>query len=140
MLMDILAGVVCGLLMGTLLLWLSVFIIWSKPDISERLRRYLPTGMPPNLLLLFLVIAIPPLSGVLGGIAGLLYRLFEDSLPGDGLGSSNLAFTSAVLILTTLLTLIVLILRRSITRLSLILNTTFAGIFGWILPFLADWR
>ncbi len=140
MVMDILAGIVSGLLMGTVFLWAGVFILWSKPGIHNRLARFLPAGLPPTLVMLLLVICVPPFLGLCGVIVGLLYRQAEVSFPGAGLGSPNLAFTLAVLSLAALVTLILLLARRSMAWPLLILNTAFIGIYGWILPLLANWR
>ncbi len=136
--MDILAGVVSGLLMGTVFLGAGVFLLVSNPDIYERLAQRFHENMSPTLVMLSIVIAVPPLCGMFGGIAGLLYRVAEDSLPDAGLGSSNLAFTAAILSLATLVVLILLFTRKKAIRLGLIMSIAFAGLFGWILPLLAN--
>ncbi len=143
MLMDILAGLICGLLLGSVYLGAVIFIFFSNRDLYDRLARRLPQGIPPTLVMLAVVITLPPASGILGAIAGALYNVAIDSAPGSGLGSSNQTFTLAILCLTGLLmlpTLFLIIKRKKLGWLLFVINMAFAGIFGWLLPLLAHWR
>ena len=91
--------------------------------------------------MLLIVIIVPPTWGLFGAVAGFLYNMAEEFYPDSGLGSSNFTFTLAILILSLLLTSIMLLFRRKIPpKLSLPVVLTLAGIFGWILPLLANWR
>ena len=138
--MDILAGVVCGLAMGTIFLGVAIYVLMSNRDIYDRLSRSLPQGITPTVVMLGLVISVPPGWVFLGAIAGLAYRLVDESLPDAGLGSSNFVFTVAVLCLSALSILIVFLTRKRLVRLGLFINISFAGLFGWLLPLLANWR
>jgi LPXTG-motif cell wall-anchored protein len=140
MLMDILAGVVCGLAMGTIFLGVGIYFLMSHRDIYESLSRFLPQGITPTVVMLGLVISVPPAWVLLGAVAGLAYRLVDESLPDAGLGSSNFVFTVAILCLAALATLIMLLLRKRLVRMGLFINISFAGLFGWLLPLLANWR
>jgi hypothetical protein len=143
MLMDILAGLVCGLFMGTVFLGALILVFLSNRDLYDRLARRLPQGIPPTLVILAVVIALPPAWGTFGAIAGALYNLAIDSAPGSGLGSSNQTFTLAILCLTGLLmlpALFLIIRRKKLGWLLFVINLIFAGIFGWLLPLLAHWR
>jgi len=140
MLTDILAGVICGLLMATVFLGVGVYILVSNRDTYDRLGKFLPQGISPALVMLFFVMAVPPLWALLGVIAGVLYRLADESSPNAGLGSSNFTFTLTILCFSALVTLILLFIRKRWGWLGLITTTTFAGIFGWLLPVLAGWR
>ncbi len=141
--MDILAGLVCGLFMGTVFLGALILVFLSNRDLYDRLARRLPQGIPPTLVILAVVIALPPAWGTFGAIAGALYNLAIDSAPGSGLGSSNQTFTLAILCLTGLLmlpALFLIIRRKKLGWLLFVINLIFAGIFGWLLPLLAHWR
>jgi LPXTG-motif cell wall-anchored protein len=140
MLMDILAGVVCGLAMGTIFLGVGIYILMSNRDMYDRLGKFLPQGITPAVVMLGLVISVPPVWVLLGAIAGLAYRLVNESLPEAGLGSSNFVFTVAVLCLAALSILILFLARKRLVRLGLFINISFVGLFGWLLPLLADWR
>lgn len=138
--MDILAGVVCGLAMGTICLGVGIYILMSNRDMYDRLSKFLPQGFSPTVVMLGLVIGVPPVWVLLGAIAGLAYRLVDDSFPNAGLGSPNFVFTVAILCLAALATLILLLIRKRLVWLGLLINIAFAGIFGWLLPLLANWR
>ena len=138
--MDILAGVVCGLAMGTICLGVGIYILMSNRDMYDRLSKFLPQGVSPAVVMLGLVIGVPPVWVLLGAIAGLAYRLVDDSFPNAGLGSPNFVFTVAILCLAALATLILLLIRKRLVWLGLLVNIAFAGIFGWLLPLLANWR
>jgi len=143
MLMDILAGLICGLLMGSVSLGAVIFIFFSNRDLYDRIAKRLPQGIPPTLVMLAVVIALPPAWGIFGAIAGALYNVAIDSAPGSGLGSSNQTFTLAILCLTGLLMLPALFLvikRKKLGWLLFVINLAFAGIFSWLLPLLANWR
>jgi hypothetical protein len=140
MLMDILAGVVCGLAVGTICLGVGIYILMSNSDMYDRLSKFLPQGISPAVVMLGLVIGVPPVGVLLGAIAGLAYRLVDDSFPNAGLGSPNFVFTVAILCLAALATLILLLIRKRLIWLGLLINIAFAGILGWLLPLLANWR
>jgi len=140
MLVDILAGVICGLLMATVFLGAGIFMLVSNRDIYDRLGRFLPQGLSPAPVMLFLVIVVPPSWVLFGVIASLLYRLADESSPNAGLGSSNFAFTLAILCFSAFVTLILLFIRKRLGWLGLITTIAFGGIFGWVLPMLATWR
>lgn len=140
MLMDILAGVVCGLAMGTICLGVGIYILMSNRDMYDRLSKFLPQGFSPTVVMLGLVIGVPPVWVLLGAISGLASRLVDDSFPNAGLGSPNFVFTVAILCLAALATLILLLIRKRLVWLGLLINIAFAGIFGWLLPLLANWR
>ena len=143
MLMDILAGLICGLFMGAVSLAALVYIFFTNRDLYDRLAKRLPTGIPPTLVMLSLVIGMPPAWGIFGAIAGALYNFAADASPNAGLGSSSSVFTLAILCLTVLLMLPALFLivrRKKLGWLFFTVNLIFAGIFGWLLPLLAHWR
>ena len=138
--MDILAGVVCGLIMGTVLLGVGVYYVLNNRDIYDRLSRFLPKGIPPTTVMLGFVIGLPPACALLGIIAGLLYNVIGGSEPEAGLGSSNYIFTVIMLCLSAFAMLLVLLIRRRILWQGLLVILSFASIFGWLLPLMANWR
>jgi len=143
MLMDIVAGLICGLLMGSVSLGALIYIFLTNRDLYDRLAKRLPAGIPPTLVMLSLVVGVPPAWAIVGAIAGALYHMAVDASPGAGLGSSSSIFTLAILCLTVLLTLPALFLiirRKKLSWLFFTINLMFAGIFGWLLPLLAHWR
>jgi len=143
MLMDVVAGLICGLLMGSISLAALIYIFLTNRDLYDRLAKRLPAGIPPTLVMLSLVVGAPPAWCMFGAIAGALYHMAVGSSPGAGLGSSSSVFTLAIICLTVLLmlpALFLIIRRKKLGWLFFTANLIFAGIFGWILPLLAHWR
>jgi len=138
--MDMLAGVICGLVMGTVLLGVGVYFVFKNRDIYDHLSGLLPKGISPTMVMLGFVIGLPPVWALLGIIAGLIYNVIGGSDPEAGLGSSNYIFTVIMLCLSGFTMLLVLLIRRRILWQGLIISVSFAGIFGWLLPLLANWR
>ncbi len=140
---DILIGVICGLFMSTISLGAMVLFIFFNRDIYDKLAKRLPQGVSPTLVMLFVLIALPLVWSILGAIGGELYNVAIESAAGSGLGSSNQTFTVGILGLAGLLMLPILFLiikRKKSGWIFFAVNLFFAGIFGWILPLLADWR
>jgi hypothetical protein len=139
MLMDVLAGVVCGLIMGTVSLGAGIYTLYTSPDTYDWLSERLPASVSPTVVLLFLVFAIPPAWAVVGAFGGLLYSLTADSFS-TGLGSSNYAYTAGIISLSVLLAVVVSVARRKVAWLGLTIIVLFGGVFGWLLPLIASWR
>lgn len=143
MLMDVLAGLICGLVMGSVSLGALIYIFFTNRDLYNRLAKQLPRGIPPTLVMLSFVVGLPPAWCAVGAIAGALYNMAIHAFPGSGLGSSNSIFTAAIIGMTALLMLPALFLTIKYKKwgwLFFVINLSFAGIFGWILPLLAHWR
>jgi hypothetical protein len=143
MLRDVLAGLICGLLMGSVYLGALIYIFLTNRDLYDRLAKRLPQGVPPTLVMLSLVVGVPPAWFIFGAIAGALYHLAVDASPGAGLGSSSSIFTLAIICLTVLLMIpavFLIIRRKKLGWLFFITNIFFVGIFGWLLPLLGHWR
>jgi len=140
MLMDILAGTVCGLAFASVMLGASVWLLMKNKDAYQRLNGVLPGRLTPGIAMLLTVLAIPPFFGVLGAIAGLLFWLASRSLPDGGLGSSNFVYTLAVLCIGAIVAGAIVALRRRVDWFALTLDIAFIGVFGWLLPLLANWR
>jgi hypothetical protein len=143
MLKDVLAGLVCGLLMGSVYLAALIYILYTDRDLYDRLRKRLPPGIPPLSIMLALVVGLPLAWCSIGAIAGALYNVAIDSAAGSGLGSSNQLFTLVIIGLTALLMLpaLLLIIKRNKWGWPFFAtNIVFLSIFGWVLPLLGNWR
>ena len=82
------------------------------------------------------VLAYPVWGGV-GAVAGLLFWVSQREAPGGGLGSSNLVFTLAIVVVAAMLAAPLGLLLRRVVAGVLALAVAFMGLFGWLLPFLA---
>ena len=133
----VVAGVFSGLLMASITMTVGpLALFFMAKDPSPGFRR-LQERVSPMYMTMGLLAVSYPLWTVVGGIAGLLYRVSANTVPGGGLGSSNLVFTLAVLVFAAGVTVpVVVVLRRAPVGVAVLL-AAFAGDFGWLLPFLA---
>ena len=143
MLMDILAGIISGLIMGTAFLGIAIFVLYANRDMYDRLAKVLPKGISFTMFMIALLITMPLAWALFGALAGALYNVTLDSAQSFKLGSSNSVFTLAILCVSILLLLPSLYLmfkRKYWGGILLSVSLTFAVIFGWLLPLLAHWR
>ncbi|MBE0480541.1 MAG: hypothetical protein IBX68_06135 [Dehalococcoidia bacterium] len=140
MVRDILSGIVTGLAMSTVFLGIIIYAFISTRNLYDRLAARLPASLSPMAFMVLVLVTIPVVWGILGALIGFLYAEIREALPGEGLGSPNAAYTLIILGVVATLMLLVLIVRRRNAIISLTTCLLFAGIFGWILPLLAEWR
>ncbi len=137
--MEIVIGAACGLVMGTLFTsaW-GIMLSNSSRGTFKSLAFLSRPSMPANLRLLVPVIGFAA-WGLVGAILGLFLFAANQLFPADGLGSPNLAFTILVLLLTINgLVLALLWEGRRDWWEAYGLGAVFAGLFGWLMPWLAE--
>ncbi len=140
MMMDLLAGLICGLVMGTVCLGVGVYEVARNRATYESREKALPEGLSPSILMMGYVVGMPLLWGGIGGVAGIIYSVIEGSYGAGGLGSPNQVFTAAVLGIAIVAMIGLLLWRRRLAGLGLAVSVGFVIVFGWLLPLLADWR
>ena len=137
--MEILIGGASGLLMGTMFInaaALSILLPKRSPSMATTFLLRGSSSLSMSLLLPLMIMAA---WGVVGSVVGLLYIASEEVFPEDGLGSPNRVFTISVLIFTAnALMLGLLRARRWDWWEGYGLALAFVGIFGWLMPWLAD--
>ena len=84
------------------------------------------------------VVLAYPVWGAIGAVMGLLYNVSEEAAPRGGIGSSNLAFTLAVVIGAALFAVPLWALFRRMKIGLAVMGLAFAGVFGWFLPLFAS--
>ena len=137
--MALLIGTACGLFMGTLftMVWAATLAAPSKvPAHGPRVLDRAPAGLSLAVLLPLMVMGG---WGIMGGFLGALYLAVNEIAPRDGFGSPNGAFTIAVCIFTVnALILGALWTRRKAWWEGYGVGLAFVGVFGWLMPWLAD--
>ena len=131
------AGATIGLLMASVVVGVGPIMLFALArDPSPFLRSMLEKVSPMALIMALVVLAYPT-WGVVGAALGLLYRASTVEAPGGGLGSPNLVYTLAIVAVALVMALpIAFLLRRVVVGVAA-LTLTFAGLFGWLLPFFA---
>ena len=89
---------------------------------------------PARLAMGIVAVAYPTWAGI-GALFALLYLISTREAPGGGLGSPNLVFTLAVVVVSLLMAAPVMYLLRRVIMGVLALTVLFIGLFGWFLPY-----
>lgn len=135
---EVLAGWVCGYALALVLTPIASIALVRARGSSALVQRAMPEGTPlialSVVLHLFAILALTAVGLVLGMALGGI----EDRSPEGGLGSPNGVFTGLILGIAAIAVLpMALAVPRA--RLPLLaLGVTFAVVFGWIMPYLAE--
>lgn len=135
---ELIAGTACGFLMGSVTVVVGALMLYHATSLFVILERLLPKGITPTPVLALMALAVPVLWGMAGSLLGLTYNLVKAFLPGAGLGSPNLVFTAAMLVMAFTSALAALAVSTRHLRGFLTMALFFAAIFGWLLPYLAS--
>ena len=93
---------------------------------------------PPGGLVMSAVVLAYPVWGVIGVVMGVLYTISAEQAPGSGLGSPNLVFTVAVLVVAAMMAVPFVVLLRRVVVGVVAITAAFMGVFGWFLPYFAS--
>ena len=136
---EVFAGFVCGYGLSLVVTPLGTVALVRARVTSPLLRQVLPEGT--SLIALSVILhtfAFLTLTA-LGILLGLLLAGLDERSPEGGLGSPSGAFTGFILVATAIavgpLTLFAPRLRRPL----LVGGLVFAGVFGWLMPYLSLW-
>jgi hypothetical protein len=133
----VIAGTFSGLLMASVTAALGPIMLFSLAKDPTPFFKALLDRVPPIYMTLALVVMAYPAWTLVGAVAGILYRVSLEQVPGGGLGSPNMVFTTAIVVVAIMLvTPLALLIRRVIAGLAA-MTAIFIGVFGWLLPFMA---
>jgi hypothetical protein len=136
---EVLAGLVCGYvlaLISTPLVALALLRLRSRVRfLSIAVPKQAPVVALSVVLLWFTFL----LWTALGMVFGLILSGFNDRVPEGGLGSPNLAFTLFTLFWAVVAFAPLALPLRTARQYVLASAIVFAGVFGWLMPYLAEW-
>ena len=116
--------------LGELMLF---FIVKNRPP---ELRFIFDTLTPSSMAMGIVAIAYPAWGGI-GAVTGVLYQISQNEVPGGGIGSPNMVFTLAIVVVSVLMAAPFFVLFRSVLPWVVALTLVFIGLFGWLLPYFA---
>jgi hypothetical protein len=93
---------------------------------------------PPGMMVIGLTVLAYPVWGIVGAVMGVLYDISVEQVPGRGLGSPNLVFTVAVMVVGIMLAAPFAVLLRRVIAGVVAITLAFIGVFGWFLPYFAE--
>jgi hypothetical protein len=136
---EVLAGFICGYALA----------LGSAPLVALallRLRSRVPTvarAVPEQVPVVALTVVIFGFTfllwSALGIVFGLTLKGLEERAPEGGLGSPSLAFTLVIVFACAVACIPPALMLRSGRRYVIAAAVVFVGVFGWLMPYLAQW-
>ena len=134
----VVAGTAGGFLMASLFICAGSLMMFSLVNSPTPAFRLIFDRFPPGGVVLSIVALAYPIWGIVGAIMGILYIISVEQLPGRGLGSPNLAFTLAVVVVAVMTAAPFAVLLRQVIAGVIAIAVAFVGVFGWFLPYFAE--
>ena len=133
----ILAGVAGGLLMGSVFMAVGPVMIFVLAKNPSAAFETILNRISPRVVMIGTVIIGYPFWVLVGAGIGLLCWASTGTWTDQGLGSSNLLFTTVIVMVgVAIASPLIFILKRVFLGTTL-LTIVFIVIFGWVVPFLA---
>jgi hypothetical protein len=136
---EVLAGLVCGY---ALALASAPLVAVAMLRLRSRVR-FLALAVPEQAPVVALAVVLFGFTFLLWTALGMVFGLalsgFNDRMPEGGLGSPNLAFTIFTLFWAVVAFTPLALPLRAVRRHVLASAVAFAGVFGWLMPYLAEW-
>ena len=134
----VIAGATSGLLMASIVVAVGPIMLFALARAPSPAFQSMLDRVSPMALMMALVVLAFPTWSVVGAVMGLLYRTSTIEAPGGGLGTPNLVYTLAIVIVAlAVVAPLAFLLRRVLAGLA-VMTLTFIGVFGWLLPFFAQ--
>lgn len=134
---GVLAGFVAGAAMGLLSVALGAVALVQHPGRLEALHTRFPAGTSLAMLMTGLSLATQAGWGLVGLAVGGVYAGIEGNAQ-DGLASPAWGFSVFFLVLATLGAASATLVQPSWWLRAVVAGAIFAGLFGWMLPNLAE--
>ena len=116
--------------LGELMLF---FIVKNRPPEL----RFIFDNLTPSSMAMGIVAIAYPTWGGRGAVTGVFYQISQNEAPGGGIGSPNMVFTLAIVVVSVLMAAPFFVLFRSVLPWVVALTLVFIGLFGWLLPYFA---
>ena len=136
---EVLAGFVCGYALALVSAPLVAFLIIRLRPRVPRLALAVPQQVPVVALTVVLFWFTFLVWTGLGIVFGLILMGLEDRAPEGGLGSPSLAFTLIIVLVSAAACIPAAVMLRSGRRYVIAAAVVFLGVFGWLMPYLAQW-
>ena len=135
---TMLVGAASGLLMASIFVCAGALTLFPLVRDPSPQFRALMDRTPPGTMVIGLTVLAFPVWGIIGAIIGVLYLISVEQAPGGGLGSPNLAFTAAVVVIGAAMAAPFAVLLRRVVAGVMAVALAFIGVFGWMLPYFAE--
>ena len=131
----VIAGAASGFIMALVFATAGVMMLFTvaknpSPEIKPVFAKF-----SPKTLALSMVTVGYPIWGIIGSLIGLIYKISTEHVPGAGLGSPNMVFTLAIVVVAVVMAAPFFLLFKRLSVGLLIITLSFIGVFGWFLPY-----
>ena len=134
---ELIAGAASGFLMASVFVSGGMLMLFSIVKNPTPAFQYIFQSFAPAKIAMSVVVLAYPTWGTIGAVAGLLYKISVEQIPGGGIGSPNMVFTLGIIVVAVLMAAPFMILLRQVLAGVLTMTVMFIGIFGWFLPYFA---
>lgn len=129
------SGAMIGLLMASIFITLGeLMLFFLYKNRTPAMEPFFEKVPPSQLAMGIVAVAYPAWAGI-GALFALLFLISVREAPGGGLGSPNLVFTVAVVVMSLMMAAPIMYLLRRVVMGVVALTITFIGLFGWFLPY-----
>lgn len=135
---EVVAGAASGFLMGLVFITVGIFMLLFLAKTPPPLLKYALEQTPMVSLAVPLAALAFAFWGVVGLVMGAMYGVALRVAPGGGMGSPNMAFTLAIVVVGLAAFLPFLIVGRRVVYHLLAMSGGFLAVFGWFLPYFAS--
>jgi hypothetical protein len=136
---EVMAGFICGYILALLSAPLVAILMVRLRPRAPFLARAVPEQVPMVAVTVVLFGFTFLIWTALGMILGLILMGLEDRAPEGGLGSPSLAFTLIIVLVSVVACIPAAVLPRPARRYVLASALVFLAVFGWLMPYLAEW-
>ena len=136
---EVLAGFICGYALALVSAPLVAFAMLRLRSRVPALALVVPQQVPVVALTVVLFGFTFLFWTGLGIVLGLILMGLEDRAPEGGLGSPSLAFTLIIVFASAVACIPPAVMLRSGRRYVIAAAVVFLGVFGWLMPYLAQW-
>ncbi len=135
---EVFAGLVVGYGLAVFLSPVAALLLLRASRTNAAVRRAVPERTNPLALTMVVHFFGLYLLTALGIVLGLALKGIEDRRPAGGLGSPNATYTALVLGLSLVGALPFALFGRRVRAVALLCAAVAAGLFGWLVPWVAE--
>ena len=134
----VVAGVLSGLLMASVFVAVGPIMVFHLATEPSPLFERIQARISPMAMMMGLVVLSYPVWTLIGAVAGVLFRMSAADESGGGPGSGNLVYTLVIVAAALAVGAPLAVLLRRVLVGVAALSVLFVGVFGWLLPILAE--
>ena len=134
---TLVAGAATGLLLASFLVTFFCIALYVMFRNRNQFAIDLLEDKSPSRIIFPFVVLVNPSAAAGGIIFAYLFLVLERNFPDNGLASPNLIYTGLVLIISFAMTVPLIFLAKNYWTHLVALATTFALLFGWLIPYLS---